>query len=139
MLPLTNSDILAPLIVGLVAEQISSRSRPPEHEPPQQGKDTERAAPRPWGPHTPLPTNAPLSDASDLPPPSFSIILQNSSNESIEFSYIENDIPISGTLAPKQRGPNPTTFLALTPYLFNLKKGRRVESLSYVTIFNLRK
>lgn len=131
MLPLTNDDILAPLIVGLAAEKFSSSSRPPEHEPPHQEKDTKRAPPRPWRPQAPLPANvAPPPDASNLPPPSFSIILQNSSNESIKFCYIENGIPISGTLAPKQRGPNPTTFLAFTQYDFTLKKGNNVKSLS---------
>ena len=191
MLPLTNADILAPLIVGFAAEKFSSGSQPPEHETPQlekhkkrvphrpgrrqaspladlspprsdsdapdflssiigptgdksssgsrppeheapkQEKHTNQEPERPGRPQTPM-ADPPLSesdlDAPDLAAPSYSIILQNSSDESIQFQYEENGIPISGALAPGQRGPKPTIFLAFTQYEFSITKGEIVKS-----------
>ncbi|TFK35316.1 hypothetical protein BDQ12DRAFT_714750, partial [Crucibulum laeve] len=58
------------------------------------------------------------------------ITLKNSGKFFIQFSYSEDGIKKHGMLLPNQIGPTPTMFLMNNTYLFTLKKGRKVESIS---------
>ncbi|KJA26711.1 hypothetical protein HYPSUDRAFT_75161 [Hypholoma sublateritium FD-334 SS-4] len=59
------------------------------------------------------------------------VTLKNISNAFIQYSYSENGVMKNGTLEPQQIGPKPTKFRLSTTYMFNFKKGRKVESTTH--------
>jgi hypothetical protein len=55
------------------------------------------------------------------------ITLKNLADFSIQYSYSEDGVRKDGILMENQIAEKPTMFFLNTPYMFNLKTGRRIE------------